>query len=84
MLKQYEKRNNRCRGESIMADIFLSYSIRLILTIVVIIILAFILFRFRAKKNATRSSLDVMKERLEKGEITEEDYRRAKEKQGKK
>ncbi len=67
-----------------MESIFISYSIRLILTIIIIIILAFILFRFRAKKNTTRTSLDVMKERLEKGEITKEDYQRAKEKQGKK
>lgn len=62
----------------------INYSIRLILTIVVIIVLAYILFKFRANKNSTRSSLHIMKERLEKGEITEEDYRRAKERQGKK
>lgn len=60
------------------------FSIRLILTIIVIIVLAYILFKFRVNRNSTRGSLNILKERLEKGEITEEDYRRAKKQQGKK
>ncbi len=59
-------------------------SIRLVITIIVIIVLAFILIRFRANRNSTSSSLDIMKARMERGEITEEDYKRAKERQGKK
>ena len=59
-------------------------SIRLIITIIVIIVLLYILIRFRANKSSTRNSLDIMKARLERGEITEEDYKRAKERQGKK
>lgn len=61
-----------------------NFTIRFIITIIVIIVLAFILIRFRANRNSTKSSLDIMKARMERGEITEEDYKRAKERQGKK
>lgn len=60
------------------------FSFRLILTVIVIIALAYILIRFRVNKQTTRGSLEIMKERLEKGEITEEAYRLAKKRQGKK
>ncbi|MEI3613209.1 SHOCT domain-containing protein [Pseudogracilibacillus sp. SO30301A] len=60
------------------------FTIRLIITIIVMIALAYILIRFRTNRNSTRSSLDMMKLRMERGEITEEDYKRAKERQGKK
>lgn len=61
-----------------------NFTIRFIITIIVIIVLTFILIRFRANRNSTKSSLDIMKARMERGEITEEDYKRAKERQGKK
>lgn len=57
--------------------------IRLILTVVVIIVIAYILFKFRASKHSTDSSLDIMKKRYEQGEISKEDYEEAKRKQGK-
>ena len=59
-----------------------NFTIRFIITIIVIIVLTFILIRFRANRNSTKSSLDIMKARMERGEITEEDYKRAKERQG--
>jgi len=59
------------------------YSIRLAFTVIVIIVIIYILFKFRANKNSTSTSLEIMKERLEKGEITEDDYKRAKRNQGK-
>lgn len=58
-------------------------NVRLIFSIIVLIALLWILFRFRASKNPTKSSLDILKERLEKGEITEADYEEAKRRQGK-
>ncbi|TMN23850.1 SHOCT domain-containing protein [Lentibacillus cibarius] len=58
--------------------------IRLGLTLVVLVVLVIILYRFRAgKSNRRQSSLEIMKERLEKGEITEEEYEKARKKQGK-
>lgn len=58
--------------------------IRLGLSIVVLVMIIIILYRFNAKKsNKRRSSLEIMKERYEKGEITEEEYEAARKKQGK-
>ncbi|WP_234032372.1 SHOCT domain-containing protein [Lentibacillus cibarius] len=58
--------------------------IRLGLTLVVLAVLVIILYRFRAgKSNRRQSSLEIMKERLEKGEITEEEYEKARKEQGK-
>lgn len=59
------------------------FTIRFIITIIVVLLLIYILIRFRANRTSTKSSLDIMKERLEKGEITEKDYQRAKRRQGK-
>jgi len=67
-----------------MEIISMNYLIRLILTIIIIIVLVYILLKFGVNRKSTKGSLDIMKERLEKGEITEEDYNRAKERQGKK
>ncbi len=58
--------------------------IRLGLTLVVLVVLVIILYRFRAgKSNRRQSSLEIMKERLEKGEITEEEYEKTRKEQGK-
>lgn len=58
--------------------------IRLLLTVIVIIGLAIIIFKYRATKNPTENSMDILKKRLERGEITEQDYEKAKQRQGKK
>lgn len=58
--------------------------VRVILTIIVLIVLAYILIKFRAGKNSQDSSLDILEERLRKGEISQEDYEIAKKRQGKK
>ncbi|GAA0431090.1 hypothetical protein GCM10008983_04480 [Lentibacillus halophilus] len=58
--------------------------IRLGVTLIILIVLAIILYRFRAGRHKRqKGSLEIMEERLEKGEITEEEYERAREKQGK-
>lgn len=64
--------------------VFMNYSIRLLLSIIVIILLIYIVYKFRANRGTTRSSLDIMKERFERGEISKEAYERAKKQQGKK
>ncbi len=55
--------------------------IRLGLSIIVAIILTVILIRFRVKKNPAKSSLDILKGRQSKGEITEEEYQDARKQQ---
>jgi len=58
--------------------------IRLGLTIIILVMIVIILYRFNAGKSDRRqSSLEIMKERYEKGEITEEEYEKARKKQGK-
>lgn len=49
-------------------------NIRLVLSVIVIIALVIILIRFRVRKGEQKGSLDILKERLDKGEITKEDY----------
>lgn len=56
-------------------------SIRIGLTVVVLIVMLVILLKFRAKKNPSGSSLERLQERLEKGEITKEEYEAARKKQ---
>ena len=55
--------------------------IRFGLTVIVAILLLWIILRYREKKNPQKSSLNILKVRLEKGEITEAEYQAAKEKQ---
>lgn len=62
--------------------IFHGYT-RIVLGIVVAIVLIWILIRFNSRRNPSESSLDVLKGRFERGEITEEDYEEAKRRQGK-
>jgi len=59
-----------------------AWTIRIILSIIVLIVLVVILTRFRANKNPAKDSLDILKERYEKGEITKEDYEEAKKRRG--
>ena len=61
------------------------FIIRIVLSAIVLLVLVIILIRSsKGKTKATaRDSLDVMKERLEKGEITQEDYDDAKKRRGK-
>jgi len=68
----------------ILLSIFINPTVRLILTLIVLIVLAYILIKFRANKNSREDSLDILKERLKKGEITQEDYEEAKRRRGKK
>ncbi|MFD2760014.1 SHOCT domain-containing protein [Lentibacillus juripiscarius] len=58
--------------------------IRIILAVIVLVVMLVILFRFRGGKNTRRKgSLEIMRKRYEKGEITKEEYENAKERQGK-
>ena len=61
------------------------FIIRIVLSAVVLLVLVIILMQSRNGKSQTsaRDSLDVMKERLEKGEISDEDYEAAKKRRGK-
>lgn len=61
------------------------FIIRIILSVIVLIVLVIILIRFSGKnsKSTARDSLDIMKERYEKGELSKEDYEEAKRRRGK-
>lgn len=67
-----------------MLTIFTTPIVRFILTVIVVIVLAYILIKFRANKNPKSDSLDMLKERLNKGEISKQDYEEAKKRQGEK
>ncbi len=54
--------------------------VRLVLGVIVLIVLVWILIRFRAKKNPKPDSLEILRERMERGEITEAEYEAAREK----
>lgn len=61
------------------------FMFRIALTVIVLLVLVIILVRSlkgKTHKNA-RDSLDIMKERYEKGEITKEAYEEAKRRRGK-
>ncbi|MBR3118152.1 MULTISPECIES: SHOCT domain-containing protein [Oceanobacillus] len=59
--------------------------VRFVLTIIIFIIIIVILSKFRAEKSQpeTDDSLEIMKKRLESGEITQEDLKEAKRRRGK-
>ncbi|MDY0410375.1 SHOCT domain-containing protein [Virgibacillus soli] len=61
----------------------LPVTVRIILSIIVLIVLTIILVRFNAKKNPKRDSLEILKERFEKGEVSFADYLHAKRSRGK-
>ncbi|MFA1822872.1 SHOCT domain-containing protein [Virgibacillus oceani] len=63
----------------------LAPSVRIVLTIIVLIVLIIILVRFTRKRTGTssRDSLVVMKERMKRGELSEEEYEEARRKRGK-
>lgn len=57
-------------------------TIRLIITIIVVIVLLVILIRFRSRDDSNKSSsLEVLKERRDRGEMTNEQYEEAKKQQ---
>jgi len=60
------------------------FIIRAVITVIVLIVLVIILVRFRDGKSntAAKDSLDIMKERYEKGELSKEDYEEAKRRRG--
>lgn len=64
-----------------MMSIFSNGIVRLILTVIVLIVIVIIVFRFRRSRRAPQDSLDFMKERLERGEITEEEFEAARRRQ---
>ena len=59
--------------------------VRFVLTIIIFIIIIVILSKFRAEKSQpeTDDSLEIMKKRLESGEITQEELKEAKRRRGK-
>lgn len=57
-------------------------SIRVVLTIAIVIIIWWIVIRSRAKNNAD-NSLTILKQRMEKGEISKEEYEQARKMQQK-
>jgi len=59
--------------------------IRIVLSLIILTVIIIILSKFRrsSKKIDPGDSLSIMKERLEKGEITEEEYEEAKRRRGK-
>ncbi|WP_237049258.1 SHOCT domain-containing protein [Lentibacillus amyloliquefaciens] len=80
MLKFASTGNSNYGGDLMTAEGY----IRLGLGIVIVVMIAIILYRFNAGKGTRRrTSLEIMKERYEKGEITEKEYEKARKKQGK-
>lgn len=65
----------------IMMSNLVSGYVRLLLTIIVSIALLWILLRFREKKNPSKSSLNILKERMKNGDITQAEYEEAKKRQ---
>ena len=57
---------------------FLDNPLRFVITVVVTLVILWILIRFRRTKERDVGSLDILKERMEKGEITEKEYEKAK------
>ncbi|HLR67400.1 SHOCT domain-containing protein [Virgibacillus alimentarius] len=51
--------------------------IRIFLSIIVFVVLVIILIRFRASKNPAKDSLDLLREKYERGELTKEEYEEA-------
>lgn len=66
-----------------MESVYLDGTIRIILAIVVVVLLLYIVVRSRRNQKVPLTSLEIMKERYERGEITKETYERAKQQQGK-
>lgn len=60
---------------------FGKYTGELGLAMIAIIIIFWLLLLSRAKKNPPKGSLDLLKDKLEKGELTEEEYEAARRKQ---
>lgn len=60
-------------------------NIRMVLSAIILIVIIVILIKFRAGKTRTnrRDSLSIMKDKLDRGEITEKDYNEAKRRRGK-
>ncbi len=63
--------------------IFEANIVRVILSAIVLNVLIVIVIRFRAGKQPDKDSIEMLKERYEKGEITEEEYEDARKRRGK-
>ena len=61
----------------------LPFSIRVILGLIIAVVLLIILIRSRSGKSSARDSLDILREKWERGQISQEDYERARKKRGK-
>ncbi|AIF42274.1 SHOCT domain-containing protein [Virgibacillus sp. SK37] len=64
-------------------SLFIEPYIRLLLGIVLLLIILFIVNQFKGNKQRKPDSLEIMKEKLAKGEITQEEYEEARKRRGK-
>jgi putative membrane protein len=60
-------------------------NVRLVLSAIILIVIIIILIKFRVGKTKSnaKDSLAIMKEKLDRGDITEKDYEEAKRRRGK-
>lgn len=65
-----------------VCDVLLIFSpLRLIITAIVVIILLIILIRFRSTKERSKHSLDILRARRDRGEITSKQFEEARKQQ---
>ncbi|WP_087974450.1 hypothetical protein [Oceanobacillus rekensis] len=63
----------------------IEFNVRLVISAIIFIVIIIILIKFRAgtTKSNAKDSLAIMKEKLDRGEISEKDYEEAKRRRGK-
>ncbi|WHX25283.1 SHOCT domain-containing protein [Virgibacillus halodenitrificans] len=66
-----------------LGSLFTEPYIRLILGILLLLIILYIVKRFKGDKQRRPDSLEIIKEKLAKGEITQEEYEEARKRRGK-
>ncbi|MCG1027413.1 SHOCT domain-containing protein [Virgibacillus halodenitrificans] len=66
-----------------LGSLFTEPYIRLILGIFLLLIILYIVKRFKGDKQRRPDSLEIMKGKLAKGEITQEEYEEARKRRGK-